>query len=147
MKARRCFGKEVVAPCPECNTPRVGFDYDDDYYIDPGVLVPAQPPTCDFRFFEYERGGRWRCYYAHRGDWPLKYQDDVIPEFCPLCGEKLELREEKERVGDYRRGYIFMSVERYYCPNGQEVPEKFESLDGCKMCRQTSAWPGMGWKD
>lgn len=146
MKSDFCFKREVVDPCPKCETPRVGFDYDDDYDIRPGILIPAQPPQCDFRFFEYEGRGRWEAYYGHRGDWSVQRIEET-PETCPLCGEKLELRKEKVQIGNYRRGYMQVTVERYRCPNGQGVPEKFEALPGCKACERNFSWPGMGWKD
>lgn len=39
------FGYVQEKPCPECGTSRVGLDYDDDYYIVPGVLHPATSGT------------------------------------------------------------------------------------------------------
>ena len=32
------FGYKQIDPCPHCGTPRVGADYDDDYYVIPGNL-------------------------------------------------------------------------------------------------------------
>lgn len=54
------FGYKQESPCPSCGTSRVGHDYDDDYYVSPGILHPATEPTCKFTGWEsgveYQRG-------------------------------------------------------------------------------------------
>jgi hypothetical protein len=46
MKTNTCFAVEQVKPCPHCGTPRAGKDYDDDYYVVPGMV--REVADCDF---------------------------------------------------------------------------------------------------
>lgn len=105
------FGYKTETPCPKCGTPRVGMDFDDDYYIVPGYMKEVK---CDFRV-EDEYGAPWR--------------KDL--DFCPKCGKPTPIKTISGRFGMDRI---------YQCINygGREV---LVELEGCPHCRASGHNP------
>ena len=105
------FGYRDESPCPHCGTPRVGADYDDDYYVIPGI-VETRTATCD------------QAQYEETFSPPDKTRQ------CEGCGEPLEWRYTERRTS---RGQV-----RYWrgrCPNAHDE-EVLRRLPGCERCRR-----------
>jgi hypothetical protein len=137
----RFFGYRSETPCPACGTSRIGLDYDDDYFVVPGVLHQAQEPTCSFRGWEL-RGDRWYASYEAK-KWDLRYiSSPVEPTTCPACGGKVEKSTECRTVrGTYGRSHS-QDVTVWACENAQKKPARLEELSGCPECRGSYSYPG-----
>lgn len=132
IKKRRCFQKEVVEPCVECGTERVGFDCNDGYHILPGQLFPSKPTKCSFVYYEEESGQ----YYPI--PWAIPSEDKWFSRVneladCPSCGAKLDYRIETV----YPLRIARVDKKRWYCPNGPGMLEQYRELPGCPACRET----------
>jgi len=158
------FGYKQIDPCPHCGTPRVGADYDDDYYVIPGVLqkpcqwgkhglviitVYANDPARD--------GKRWVNVLVKGAQREGKFVSigvtlDKFDFYIPTKGE-LSPTDLKE----YLRGWLncpgcgaplefqrkplgSMVTFKGHCPE-KTAQEEIERLSGCEKCA-TSAHGG-----
>lgn len=127
----RIFGYKVETPCPRCNTPRVGCDCDDDYYVVPGILHPARPATCKF-------SGWQKCANGWKGvsGWDLAYSR-TKPTACPKCGGPIEERQITITEKDRYQRKLKRTITALVCPDAIPVPATVEELDGCPECVKT----------
>lgn len=109
---KQFFGYLTESPCPNCGTPRVGADWDDDYFIFPGVIKNL-PATCFANKI-----------YQWQGFSPKK-EDEV----CSSCGGKIEWEIEEFREGPRGPYKKMVGV----CVNSYQR-EETERLEGCSKC-------------
>lgn len=114
---KHCYGHEQLDPCEYCGTPLVGADYDDDYYVFPGILKEACRQARSLKVFltVYEPENGRRFVYGHgyksKGiNWNEETLKFYVPEeyslddlrknigdwnFCPECGAEVVFKTEK----------------------------------------------------
>jgi len=129
------FGYVAEEPCPYCKAPRVGRDYDDDYYIAAGVLHPAVPATCNFKGW-IPQGGEWYGYY--RSGREIKYvSSKTEPTTCPCCGGQVKEGTVDIPYYDRLRRPQVQHVRAWICENTQTEPSFVEDVKGCQHCGET----------
>jgi len=136
----RLFGIVKETPCPECGGPRVGYDYDDDYFIEPGIFHEGKKASCGFPGYERKRGGGWELVFTFASvpSGTVREMDEE-PNTCPYCGEKLQYKKEKVERYSSRGSYV-TTEERWVCPNAKDQPDWVESVEGCPKCKANAYW-------
>ena len=127
----KCFGYKQINPCPNCNSPRVLEDCDDDAYVYPGVLHPAVPPSCKFTGWENQGVSWWVGYKGYNS-----FKSTIMPGNCPVCNCELVKVVEKRTMRDKYSRTLNYTVEVLKCKNSIEIPAQVENLQGCKRCRE-----------
>ena len=127
----RLFGIVKETPCPECGSPRVGYDYDDDYFVEPGILHEGKKASCSFPGYEERWGGGWELVFtlAPVPEGTVREMNED-PTVCPYCGERLQYK--KERTEEF-----------WVCPNTQDQPDEVEPVKGCPKCTKSAHWAGL----
>ncbi len=145
------YGYKQIDPCKYCGTPRVGADYDNDYYVSPGTLEQTckqgQCLCVHLTLCNPDNGKRW--VYGHASgrkeedgivaigadlakfDFyiPEQYaKKDIIEQLgawsrCPECGTELNFKLENGSV-TYFIGH---------CP-AKGIQDKIKKLPGCEKC-------------
>jgi hypothetical protein len=132
------FGYQQLEPCPACGTPRVGSDWDDDYYIYPGIYTPA---TCDVVY--RPDGCLSSTYVCYRLPWnhpQESFPADSPLTNCPKCGAELVTEEVQKTYEDrWGRRATFREI-HYRCPNTRPHVQK---LPGCAKCRKAYSHFGL----
>jgi hypothetical protein len=130
MKTTTCFSIEAVAPCPQCGTPRVGKDYDDDYYIVPGTVRVLGCQEKEV-LVEWERTTVER-HYQLRAE-AYEKAKALAAEPCK-CGAPREVHES----GNWKANFFIVACAR----RGPHPTKVMDALEGCPRCCEQHSWPG-----
>jgi len=131
MKTDKCFAIEAFKPCPHCGSPRVGKDYDDDYYVVPGLI--REVADCDSEDVELKvdrEVGRKNRDVLRATLAKARELADAAP--CK-CGAPRTVVESL----DWHFFYF-----RVACRKRQHIRRVFEPLEGCPRCYESH---GFSW--
>ena len=147
---KHCYGHEQLDPCEYCGTPLVGADYDDDYYVFPGILKEACRQARSLRLFltvyEPENGYRLVCGHGNK----TKGINCTEETFKFYVSEEYSVKDLRKNIGDWNfcpECGTEIVFETYYCSSmlnfKGNCPEKgkndeIERLTGCEKCHSST---------
>ena len=123
MNTTTCFNIVEEKPCPHCGTPRVGKDYDDNYYIVPGTIRVLGCQHQETRV-EWPRGLTPDKFYERRRE-AHERAKALASAPCP-CGSERVVAES----GDWSANYFIVTCSR----RGAFPTKVVDPLEGCPKC-------------
>lgn len=125
------FGYKKMENCQQCNSLRIGHDYNDQFYVTPGELK-IKEASCKFSGWVKKR---LENKYTTRNLWDKTHVVDGEPKHCPECGEAVEKTEIVEEIRD-RFGRSYKEKETVFvCVNTARKLEVI-TLPGCEHCNE-----------
>ncbi len=155
MKTSICFAYKKESPCPHCGAPRVGYDYDDDYYVGPGII--KEYPACEAEDIQipweeypnvkidsrdnargaYEKG---RQQASKNRDEAEQRARELAKQPCPQCGGNPRFVSDPPQWSTY---YFLVCCKGKH-PDPHKGRRYVEAVKGCKKCGESFSWPGIG---
>lgn len=118
MSKGKFFGTFEHTPCKTCGAQRVCYDYDDDAYINAGILVKGCGVVSTFARFPGDTD-------SYSGEVP-PYQSWIDEtKTCRHCNGALSIKSE---------GFSYGCVTRAVCEDW------VKKVEGCADCRQEGHW-------